>query len=199
MGAAAILVAVGTAVRGLPGIEPDGRTVLTSDDALAQEKMPGSGVVLGGGAGGGGEEKLPAEKFLVAVGRKPLTEGLGLEACGVKLSKGTIEVDASLRTSCPTIYAIGDVIGGMLLAHEASAEGVAAAEIIAGHETKAPDRDKIPACIFCQPEVSTVGLSEEEAKRRGSKVLVSKFPFTALGRAGASGHTEGFGKMVAEG
>ena len=265
IGAGKILVAVGTAVRGLPGIEPDGKTVLTSDDALAQETMPGSVVVLGGGAVGvefayiyrtfgadvavvemedqllprtdrevakeleksfqkqgirvltgapaksldkaareltvslkGKEERLPAEKFLVAVGRKPLTEGLGLDACGVKLSKGYVDVDASLRTACPTIFAIGDVIGGMLLAHEASAEGVAAAEIIAGHETKAPDRDKIPACIFCQPEVSTIGLSEEEAKRRGIKVLVSKFPFTALGRAVASGHTEGFVKMVAE-
>ena len=265
IGAAAILVAVGTAVRGLPGIEPDGGTVLTSDDALAQETMPGSVVVLGGGAVGvefayiyrtfgadvavvemedqllprtdrevakeleksfqkqgirvltgapakaldkaagtltvavgGREEKLAAEKFLVAVGRKPLTEGLGLEACGVKRSKGYVEVDASLRTACPTIYAIGDVIGGMLLAHEASAEGVAAAEIIAGHEVRPPDRDKIPSCIFCQPEVAMVGLSEEEAKKREIKVLVSKFPFTALGRAVASGHTEGFVKMVAE-
>jgi dihydrolipoamide dehydrogenase len=265
IGAGKILVAVGTAVRGLPGIEPDGETVLTSDDALALETMPGSVVVLGGGAVGvefayiyrtfgadvsvvemedqllprtdrevakeleksfqkqgirvltgapaksldkaageltvslkGKEERLPAEKFLVAVGRKPLTEGLGLEACGVKLTKGYVEVDASLRTACPTIYAIGDVIGGMLLAHEASAEGVAAAEIIAGHETKAPDRDNIPACIFCQPEVATIGLSEEEAKRRGIPVKVSKFPFTALGRAVASGHTEGFVKMVAE-
>ena len=265
IGAGKILVAVGTAVRGLPGIEPDGRTVLTSDDALAQEEMPRSVVVLGGGAvgvefayiyrtfgadvtvvemedqllprtdrevakelekslrkqgirvltsapakaldkaagtltvaAGGKEEKLPAEKFLVAVGRKPLTEGLGLEACGVKLGKGTIEVDASFRTACPSIYAIGDVIGGMLLAHEASAEGVAAAEIIAGHGTRPPDRDKIPACIFCQPEVATVGLTEEEARKRGIPVKVSKFPFTALGRAVASGHTEGFVKMVAE-
>ncbi len=265
IGAGTILVAVGTAVRGLPGIEPDGKTVLTSDDALAQEGMPGSVVVLGGGAVGvefayiyrtfgadvalvemedqllprtdrevakeleksfgkqgirvltgapakaldkaagtltvsmgGKEEKLSAEKFLVAVGRKPLTEGLGLEACGVKLSKGYIEVDASFRTACPTIFAIGDVIGGMLLAHEASAEGVAAAEIIAGHEVRPPDRDRIPACIFCQPEVATVGLSEEEAKKRGIPVKVSKFPFTALGRAVASGHTEGFVKMVAE-
>ena len=265
IGAGKILVAVGTAVRGLPGIEPDGKTVLTSDDALAQETMPGSVVVLGGGAVGvefayiyrtfgadvavvemedqllprtdrevakelekafqkqgirvltgapaksldkeareltvslkGKEERLPAEKFLVAVGRKPLTEGLGLDACGVKLSKGYVDVDASLRTACPTIFAIGDVIGGMLLAHEASAEGVAAAEIIAGHETRPPDRDKIPACIFCQPEVATIGLSEEEAKRRGIPVKVSKFPFSALGRAVASGHTEGFVKMVAE-
>jgi dihydrolipoamide dehydrogenase len=265
IGAKNILVAVGTAVRGLPGIAPDGKTVLTSDDALAQETIPGSVVVLGGGAvgvefayiyrtfgaevtvvemedqllprtdrevakeleksfkkqgirvltsapakgldkaagalvvsTGGKEEKLPAEKFLVAVGRKPLTDGLGLEACGVKLTKGYIDVDDSLRTACPTIYGIGDVIGGMLLAHEASAEGVAAAEIIAGLTVRPPDRDRIPSCIFCQPEVATVGLSEEEAKKRGIKVLVSKFPFTALGRAVASGHTEGFVKMVAE-
>ncbi len=265
IGAEKILVAVGTAVRGLPGIEPDGKTVLTSDDALAQEEMPGSVVVLGGGAvgvefayiyrtfgaevtvvemedqllprtdrevakeleksfrkqgirvltsapakgldkaagamtvtEGGKEERIAAETFLVAVGRKPLTEGLGLEACGVKLVKGYIEVDDSFRTACPSVYAIGDIIGGMLLAHEASAEGVAAAEIIAGHETRRPDRDKIPACIFCQPEVATLGLSEEEAKKRGIPVRVAKFPFTALGRAVASGHTEGFVKMVAE-
>jgi dihydrolipoamide dehydrogenase len=265
IGAKNILVAVGTAVRGLPGIAPDGKTVLTSDDALAQETIPGSVVVLGGGAVGvefayiyrtfgaevtvvemedqllprtdrevakeleksfkkqgirvltsapakgldkaagalivstvGKEEKLPAEKFLVAVGRKPLTDGLGLEACGVKLTKGYIDVDDSLRTACSTIYAIGDVIGGMLLAHEASAEGVAAAEIIAGLTVRPPDRDRIPSCIFCQPEVATVGLTEEEAKKRGIAVKVSKFPFTALGRAVASGHTEGFVKMVAE-
>ncbi len=265
IGAKAILVAVGTAVRGLPGIEPDGKTVLSSDDALAREEMPGSAVVLGGGAvgvefayvyrtfgadvtvvemedqllprtdrevakelekafrkqgirvltsapakrldgeagalvvsTGGKEERLSAEAFLVAVGRKPLTEGLGLEKCGVKLARGYVEVDGSLRTACPSIYAIGDVIGGMLLAHEASAEGVAAAEIIAGQKSRPPDRDKIPSCIFCQPEVATVGLSEEEAKKRGIPVKVAKFPFTALGRAVASGHTEGFVKMVAE-
>jgi dihydrolipoamide dehydrogenase len=265
IGAGNVLVSVGTAVRGLPGIEPDGKTVLTSDDALAQEEMPGSVVVLGGGAVGvefaylyrafgadvavvemedqllprtdrevakeleksfrkqgirvltsapakgldkaagaltvtreGKEEELSAEKFLVAVGRKPLTEGLGLEACGVKLVKGYIDVDDSFRTACPTVYAIGDVIGGMLLAHEASAEGVAAAEIISGLTVHPPDRDRIPACIFCQPEVATVGLSEEEAKKRGIPVKVSKFPFTALGRAVASGHVEGFVKMVAE-
>ncbi|GAB4370377.1 MAG: dihydrolipoyl dehydrogenase [Deltaproteobacteria bacterium] len=265
IGAKAILVAVGTAVRGLPGIEPDGKRVITSDDALALTELPSSAIVLGGGAVGvefayiwrafgaevtvvemedqllprtdtevakelekafrkqgirvrtsapakkldaatgtltvgspKGEETLSAERILVAVGRKPLTEGLGLESCGVKLSKGYIVVDERFRTACPGIYAIGDVIGGMLLAHEASAEGVAAAEIIAGHETVPPDRDRIPACIFCQPEVATVGLSEEEARRRGIAVKTAKFPFTALGKAVASGHTEGFVKMVAE-
>ncbi|HZW37108.1 MAG TPA: dihydrolipoyl dehydrogenase, partial [Candidatus Deferrimicrobiaceae bacterium] len=263
--AANILVATGTAVRGLPGIEPDGTTVLTSDDALAQESLPRSVAVLGGGAVGvefayvyrtfgaevtviemmdqllprvdrevaeelaksfrkrgirvlvsatakaldkargtitvsvgGKEEALPAEKVLVAVGRKPLTEGLGLEACGVRLERGFIQVDDSFRTACPTIRAIGDVIGGMLLAHEASAEGVAAVEMIAGLATRRPDPEKIAACIYCQPEVATIGLSEEEARRRGIPVKVSKFPFTALGRAVAAGHTEGFVKMIAD-
>ena len=265
IGAKAILVAVGTAVRGLPGIEPDGKRVLTSDDALALAELPASVIVLGGGAVGvefayiyrafgaevtvvemegqllprtdaevakelekafqkqgirvltsapakkldsasgtltvgspGGEQTLSAERILVAVGRRPLTAGLGLEACGAKLEKGYIVVDERFRTGCPTIYAIGDVIGGMLLAHEASAEGVAAAEIIAGKEAHRPDRDRIPACIFCQPEVATVGLSEEEARKRGIAVKTAKFPFTALGKAVAVGHTEGFVKMVAE-
>ncbi len=265
IGAKTILVAVGTAVRGLPGIEPDGKRVITSDDALALTELPSSAIVLGGGAVGvefayiwrafgaevtvvemegqllprtdtevakeleksfrkqgirvktsapakkldaasgtltvgspGGEETLSAEKILVAVGRRPLTAGLGLEACGVRLEKGVVVVDERFRTGCPSIYAIGDVIGGMLLAHEASAEGVAAAEIIAGREAVLPDRDRIPACIFCQPEVATVGLSEEEAKRRGIAVKTAKFPFTALGKAVAAGHTEGFVKMVAE-
>src|SRR5512146_1650061 len=263
--AANILVATGTAVRGLPGIEPDGTAVLTSDDALAQESLPRSVAVLGGGAVGvefayvyrtfgaevtviemmdqllprvdrevaeelaksfrkrgirvlvsatakaldkargtitvsvgGKEEALPAEKVLVAVGRKPLTEGLGLEACGVRLERGFLQVADSFRTACPTIRAIGDVIGGMLLAHEASAEGVAAVEMIAGLATRRPDPEKIAACIYCQPEVATIGLSEEEARRRGIPVKVSKFPFTALGRAVAAGHTEGFVKMIAD-
>ncbi len=266
LGAKAILVAVGTAVRGLPGIEPDGRTVITSDDALAQEALPRSVVVLGGGAVGvefayiyrsfgaevtvvemedqllpktdreaakelekafrkqgirvltsapakgldkasgtltvgtaaGGEERVKAEKVLVAVGRKPLAEGIGLEACGVRLVKGSIEVDDTLRTACPSIYAIGDIVGGMMLAHKASAEGVAAAEIIAGRPARRPDPDRIPSCVFCQPEVATIGLSEEEAARRGIPCKTSKFPFTALGRAVASGHTEGFVKLVVE-
>jgi dihydrolipoamide dehydrogenase len=265
IGAKRILVATGTAVRGLPGIEPDGRTVLSSDDALVQETPPRSVVVLGGGAVGvefayiyrvfgaevtvvemmdqllprvdgevaaelskafrrqgirvlasasakgfdraagtltvvvgGREETISAEKVLVSVGRKPVTEGMGLEACGVELERGFIKVDDSFRTSCPSVYAIGDVIGGMMLAHEASAEGAAAVEMMAGAAVRRPDPDRIPACIYCQPEVAVLGLSEEEARRRGIPVKTSKFPFTALGRAVASGHTEGFVKMVAE-
>ena len=260
-----ILVASGTSVRGLPGIEPDGNVILTSDDALAKEELPRSVIVLGGGAVGlefayiyrtfgaevtvvemedqllprtdrevasglaralekqgiriltsspakgynkvtrtltvsraGKEETLTAEKLLVAVGRKVLSAGLGLEACGVAIDRGFVTVDDRCRTSCPTIWAIGDVTGGMMLAHKASAEGVAAAEAIAGMESRRPDPDRIPAAVYCRPEVATIGLSEEEAKRRGIECKVSKFPFTALGKAVASGHTEGFVKMVAE-
>src|SRR3990172_6676848 len=142
-----ILVASGTAVRGLPGIEPDGQVILTSDDALAQETLPRSVIVLGGGA------------------------------VGVEFERGFGNVDDRLRTACPTIWAIGDVIGGMMLAHKASAEGVVAAEAIAGKEVRRPDPDRISACVFCRPEVATIGLSEEEAKRRGIDYKVSKFPF----------------------
>ncbi len=260
-----ILVASGTAVRGLPGIEPDGRTVLTSDDALAQEELPRSVIVLGGGAVGvefayiyrafgaevtlvemedqllprtdrevaeelskslrkqgiriltsapakgydkgsrtlsvsvgGKEETLTAEKLLVAVGRRALSAEMGLEACGVEIDRGIIKVDDRMRTSCETIWAIGDVAGGMMLAHKASAEGVAAVEAIAGKDTRRPDPDRIPSCVYCRPQVATIGLSEEEAKRRGIEYKVSKFPLTALGKAVATGHTEGFVKMIAE-
>ncbi|MBP2687644.1 MAG: hypothetical protein H6Q81_2549 [Deltaproteobacteria bacterium] len=260
-----ILIAAGTAVKGLPGIEPDGNIILTSDDALAQETLPRSVIVLGGGAvgveaayvyrafgadvvlvemedqllprtdrevakeleralgkqgirvmtsapakgynkgtrtltvsSGGKEETLTAEKLLVAVGRKVLSAGMGLEACGVTIERGFIQVDDRFRTACPTIWAIGDVIGGMMLAHKASAEGVVAAEAIAGKDVRRPDPDRIPACVFCRPEVATIGVSEEEAKRRGIDYKAAKFPFTALGKAVASGHTEGFVKMIAD-
>src|SRR5512143_2844148 len=220
-----ILVASGTAVRGLPGIEPDGRVILTSDDALAQETLPRSVTVLGGGAVGvefayvyrafGADvsivemedQLLPRtdrevakelEKLLGAVGRKVLSAEMGLEGCGVEIERGLVKVDDRLRTSCPTIWAIGDVIGGMMLAHKASAEGVVVAEAIAGKEVRRPDPDRIPACVFCRPEVATIGLSEEEAKQRGIVYKVSKFPFTALGKAVASGHVDGFVKMIAD-
>jgi dihydrolipoamide dehydrogenase len=261
-----ILVATGTSVKGLPGIEPDGRDVITSDDALAQETLPRSVTVLGAGAvgvefayiyrtfgaevtlvemedqilprtdrevaealakslrkqgiriltsapakgydkstrtltvsAGGKEEKLTAEKLLVAVGRKVLSADLGLEACGVKIERGFVQVDDVLRTACPTIWAIGDVIGGAMLAHKASAEGAAAAEAVAGRGTaRRPDPDRIPSCVYCRPEAASIGLTEEEAKRRGMECRTAKFPFTALGKAVASGHTDGFVKMVAD-
>ncbi len=101
----------------------------------------------------------------------------------MKIERGIVQVDGALRTACPTIWAIGDVTGGAMLAHKASAEGVAAAEAIAGHKDACrPDPDRIPSCVYCRPEVATIGLTEEEAKKRGVECKTAKFPFTALGR-----------------
>ncbi|MCL2102538.1 MAG: dihydrolipoyl dehydrogenase [Syntrophorhabdaceae bacterium] len=146
----------------------------------------------------GKDEILQAEKLLAAVGRKTACAGLGLEDCGVKIEKGIIQVDDRMRTACPTIWAIGDVTGGMMLAHKASEEGIVAAEVMAGKNSRRPDPDFIPSCVYCRPEVASIGVTEEEAVRRGIKVKVARFPFSALGKAVATGHAEGFVKMIAE-
>ncbi len=144
----------------------------------------------------GAEKKLEAENVLVAVGRNPLSKNLGLEEAGVEIDRGFIKVDDSFRTTAKTIYAIGDVIRPPLLAHKASAEGVAAVEIMAGARDPGFDLLSIAGCIYCEPEVATVGLSEAEAKARGIEVKIGKFPFRALGKAIATNSTEGFVKLV---
>jgi dihydrolipoamide dehydrogenase len=144
----------------------------------------------------GVEKKLEAENVLVAVGRNPLSNNLGLEQAGVEVERGFIKVDDSFRTTAKTIYAIGDVIRPPLLAHKASAEGVAAVEIMAGAREPGFDLNTIAGCIYCEPEVATVGLSEAEAKARGIEIKVGKFPFRALGKAIATNSTEGFVKLV---
>jgi dihydrolipoamide dehydrogenase len=145
-----------------------------------------------------GEEKtVEAEAVLVAVGRTPLSDRLGLEKAGVELERGGfIKVDDSFRTTCPSIYAIGDVIRPPLLAHKASAEGVAAVEIMAGVREPGFDLLSIAGCIYCEPEVAAVGLSEADARARGIDVKVGKFPFRANGKAVATGEPEGFVKFV---
>ena len=144
------------------------------------------------------EKSVEAETVLVAVGRRPLSAKLGLEKAGVELERGAfIKVDDSFRTTVPSIYAIGDVIRPPLLAHKASAEGIAAVEIMAGVREPGFDLLTIAGCIYCEPEVATVGLSEAEAKARGLDVRVGKVPFRAIGKAVAVGHTEGFVKLVA--
>jgi dihydrolipoyl dehydrogenase len=146
----------------------------------------------------GAEKSVDAEAVLVAVGRKPLSDALGLENAGVELERGGfIKIDDSFRTTCPSIYAIGDVIRPPLLAHKASAEGIAAVEIMAGMREPGFDLLSIAGCIYCEPEVATVGLSEADARARGIDVKVGKFPFRALGKAVAIGQTEGFVKLVA--
>jgi dihydrolipoamide dehydrogenase len=142
--------------------------------------------------------ELPCDKILCAVGFKPAPAGLGLEQVGVKLTaRGFVEVNEQYRTSVPSIYAIGDIAGPPLLAHKAFKEGEIAAEVIAGMKT-VRDWVALPSAIFTDPEVATVGLSEEEARKAGYDPLVGKFPFAALGRAIAIDHTEGFVKVVGD-
>jgi dihydrolipoamide dehydrogenase len=142
---------------------------------------------------------IDADKILLSVGRRPNSENLGLEAAGVAVSKGFIVADDQLRTNVPGIYAIGDVIGGMMLAHKATKEGEVVAEIIAGHKA-AFDVRTIPAVVFTDPEIASTGLTEDEAREKGhAELKVGKFPFAALGRALSVNDTEGFVKVVADG
>jgi dihydrolipoamide dehydrogenase len=148
----------------------------------------------------GGRETREAEVLFLAVGRRPVTQNMNLEEVGVKLDRrGFIEVDRSFRTSVDSIYAIGDVIGGQLLAHTASEEGICAVEMMAGIRSRPVDYLKIPYCVYCQPEVASVGLTERQAREAGYDVKIGKFPFAAAGKAVAVAHTEGFVKLVAEG
>jgi len=261
------IVGTGSVIRGLPGVEFDGKQIINSDHALGLKKIPASMIVLGAGAVGvefasiyatfgakvtivellprlipiedaalgaelersfkkrglavhtgtkvekvvrekdrvkvtaskdGKPVELEAELLLVAVGRRPLTEDLGLEALGVKLDRGFIEVDGFMRTAAPGVYAIGDVVKTQALAHVASHEGIVAVEDAAGKHPHPLDYDKVPSCTYCDPEVASIGLSEDEAKKRGHDVVVGKFPFSALGKAKILDDTRGFVKIVAE-
>jgi dihydrolipoamide dehydrogenase len=147
----------------------------------------------------GAAKAVEAEMVLVAVGRTPLSASIGLDRAGVEIERGGfVKVDDSFRTTAPTIYAIGDVIRPPLLAHKASAEGIAAVEIMAGVREPGFDLLSIPACVYCEPEIATVGLSEADARAREIDVKVGKFPMRALGKAVAIGEVEGFVKIVAE-
>ncbi len=149
-------------------------------------------------ATGGASETLSADVVLVAVGRKPLTEKLGLEAVGVaKDAKGRITVDGHFQTNIAGIYAIGDVIAGPMLAHKAEEEGVAVAEMIAGQKPHV-NYDAIPNVIYTWPEVASVGKTEEELKAAGIEYKTGKFPFLANSRGRASAQTDGFVKILAD-
>jgi dihydrolipoyl dehydrogenase len=143
----------------------------------------------------GKETAVEADKVMVAVGRRPNSENLGLETVGVKVERGFIPVDRRLATNVPGIYAIGDVAGQPMLAHKASHEAEVVAEVIAGNAAEMDVRC-IPAVVFSDPEVATAGISADEATKRGRQVKVGKFPFTALGRAIANADTDGFVKVV---
>ncbi|CAA0105092.1 Dihydrolipoyl dehydrogenase 3 [Starkeya nomas] len=265
----AIVIATGSDVAKLPGIEIDEQRIVSSTGAIALEKVPGKLLVVGAGviglelgsvwrrlgaevtvveyldrilpgmdldvaksfqrilekqgiafklgskvtgvdgkgktlkvsvqpAAGGTAEVLEADVVLVAIGRVPYTEGLGLEALGVEKDKrGRVVTDHYYRTSVPGIFAIGDAIVGPMLAHKAEDEGVALAELLAGQAGHV-NYDVIPAVVYTSPEVASVGKTEEELKEAGIAYKVGKFPFLANGRAKANDETDGFVKILAD-
>jgi dihydrolipoamide dehydrogenase len=267
-----ILIATGSRPRSLPGIVPDGKTIVTSDELLEIKEVPKSLLVIGAGAVGiefasvfarfgsavtviellprvlpledeeisqeaqkqlaksmtiytgarteaalktaggvevafrtaAGEAKsITAEMLLVAVGRGPVTDGLGLESTSVVLEKGFVRVNPRMETAQAGIYAIGDVVtvDGQphpALAHVASFEGIGVAERLAGKPTEPLNYDRIPSATYCSPEVAGVGLTEAEARKRGHDVKVGKFPFGNLAKPRIIGHDAGFVKVVSE-
>ena len=150
-------------------------------------------------ASGEGETELLAERVLLSIGRKPVTENVGLDAVGVAVDKrGYIPVNEFLQTSVPNVYAIGDIVSTPLLAHVASAEGILAVDHIAGKEARPLSYNRMPNCTYCSPEVASVGLTERAAKEQGYKVKIGQFPFSAIGKARILGETGGFIKIVGE-
>jgi dihydrolipoamide dehydrogenase len=147
---------------------------------------------------GGQTETLQATKALIAIGVAPNSDNLGLETVGVKTERGYIQVNDQMQTNVPGIYAIGDVTGKLALAHVASAQGLVAAETIAGRKTHALDYRKMPRCTYTHPEVASVGLTESQAREQGYEVQVGKFPFQANGKALGLAENEGFVKIVSE-
>ncbi len=265
-----IIVATGSAAGVVPGVQPDGERILTSDHLLEIPALPTSLIVLGAGAVGvefadivatfGGEvtlvEMLPrvlpledadcsreigqalsrrkvdvlcghravriarvgdrveaelknlatgeavmrtASHLLLAVGRRPVTEGLGLAEAGAVVDKrGFVQTDAYQQTAAPGVYAIGDITLAPQLAHTAGAQALVAAGHAAGRDVMPVDLDLIPSCTYCSPEVASVGLTEEEAVARGHEVRLGRFPMSALGKASILNELHGFVKVVAE-
>jgi dihydrolipoamide dehydrogenase len=143
-----------------------------------------------------GEQTLVADYILVTVGRRPNTDGIGLESTGVAMEGRFIQTDRQLKTSVPGVYAIGDCTTGLMLAHKASHDGEVCAEVIAGHHAF-NDAKTVPAVVFTDPEIATAGLMEHEAKAKGYSLKVGQVPFAAIGRALTTGETDGFVKVIA--
>ncbi|MCA1295866.1 dihydrolipoyl dehydrogenase [Paenibacillus sp. alder61] len=264
-----LIIATGSRPRTLPGLTPDGVHILSSDEALALEKLPESMIIVGGGVIGvewasllhdfgvkvtvveAAEQLLPAEdeevarellkqlqrrgievltgvkvltdtyrveenlvhitaqsgetvveltgdQLLVSVGRQANVENIGLENTDIGLHQGFIRVNEHMQTTEPHIYAIGDCIGGLQLAHAASHEGIVAVNHLAGEPSHGYRTEQVPRCVYTRPEVASVGWTEAEAKRQGRNVKTAKVPFTAIGKALVQGEPEGFVKMVAD-
>ena len=264
-----IVIATGSDVAKLRGVDVDGKRIVTSDQAIALDKVPGRLLVIGAGviglelgsvwrrlgskvtvvefldrilpgmdmevarqsqrllekqgmtfklaskvtgvdssgatlkasvepAKGGASETIETDVILVATGRTPYTEGLGLKEAGVALDeRGRVKTDAHFATNVPGIYAIGDVIVGPMLAHKAEDEGMAVAELLAGQAGHV-NYDVIPGVVYTFPEIASVGKSEEDLKAAGVAYNAGKFPFTANGRAKANQQTDGFVKILAD-
>ena len=267
-----VIVATGSAARSVPGVKPDGKKIIFSDEAIHLAEVPKTIAIMGSGAvgvefasifrsygsdvtiiellprlvpgedesistelaknfkrrgiksltatkvtsaaagtsgvdlemttGDGKTQKLSVEILLVATGRGPVTEGLGIQAVKLKTDRGFVVVDEMFRTNVPGIAAIGDVItmGGphYQLAHVSSMEGIVLAERIAGHQVRPINYDHVPRGTYCEPEIGSVGLTEAQAKEQGYDVRVGSFPFKALARARMAGETDGFVKIVAD-
>ncbi|WIW28805.1 dihydrolipoyl dehydrogenase [Bacillus inaquosorum] len=264
-----VIIATGSRPRMLPGLEADGKHVLTSDEALQMEELPKSIIIVGGGVIGiewasmlhdfgvkvtvieyadrilptedqdiskemesllkkkgiqfvTGTKVLPdtmaktsddisiqaekdgetvtysAEKMLVSIGRQANIEGIGIENTDIVTENGVISVNENCQTKESHIYAIGDVIGGLQLAHVASHEGIIAVEHFARLNPHPLDPTLVPKCIYSSPEAASVGLTEEEAKVKGHNVKIGKFPFMAIGKALVYGESDGFVKIVAD-
>jgi dihydrolipoamide dehydrogenase len=169
------------------------------DTKLDKLEKTDKGVTVSGKTSKGEPVKLQAEMLLVAVGRMPYTEGLGIEGTKITVEKGFIKVDEYQQTGEAHVYAIGDVVPTPLLAHLASKEGIVAVEHIAGHKDVRPINLRlVPNCTYCDPEVASVGLTEAKAREAGYDVKVGKFPFSASGKARILGEEEGFVKIVSE-
>ncbi|MCY8235752.1 dihydrolipoyl dehydrogenase [Bacillus inaquosorum] len=264
-----VIIATGSRPRMLPGLEADGKHVLTSDEALQMEGLPKSIIIVGGGVIGiewasmlhdfgvkvtvieyadrilptedqdiskemesllkkkgiqfvtgtkvqpdtmaktsddisiqaekdGETVTYSAEKMLVSIGRQANIEGIGIENTDIVTENGVISVNENCQTKESHIYAIGDVIGGLQLAHVASHEGIIAVEHFAGLNPHPLDPTLVPKCIYSSPEAASVGLTEEEAKAKGHNVKIGKFPFMAIGKALVYGESDGFVKIVAD-
>ena len=142
--------------------------------------------------------RFEAEQVLMAVGRGAKVKDVGLEALGIAMERGFVRVSPRMETSVKGVYAVGDMAGAPLLAHKAMAEGVVAAEAIAGRDPRPVDYGNVPSCTYCRPQIASIGVSEARARENAREITVGKFPFTANGKAVALGETEGFVKVVAD-
>tara|TARA_Y200000002_G_scaffold363855_1_gene352328 strand:+ start:1 stop:897 length:897 start_codon:yes stop_codon:yes gene_type:complete len=171
-----------------------GINILTNSEVISSD-IKGKGVKVQVKSDGQISEH-DADLVLSAVGYKSNIENIGLEDVGIAVDKDKIIVDEFYNTNIPGYYAIGDITSGQALAHVASAEGILCVEKIANHDVEPINYDNIPGCTYCSPEVASVGLTEEKALEMGYNIKVGKFPFTASGKAQASGHSDGFVKVI---